>query len=385
MAELRLAHWRLGAFYFFYFAALGSLIPYWGMYLRSLGYGAEAIGSLLAVIMATKIVAPNIWGWIADHRQQRMGVVRLASWLAALAFAAVFIAEGMGELMLVMIVFSFFWNASLPQFEAVTMSHLGDDSHRYSIIRLWGSVGFVVAVALLGLLIDRLGAAILPWIILALLLTIALASHWVCDRGRLAVSNHQDSLWGIVRQPAVASLLVVCFLMQMSHGPYYAFYSIYLDEHGYPSNIIGLLWALGVMAEIAVFIIMHRLIPRFGLRRLLLWSLLVTSLRWFLIARFVDDAVILLFAQLLHAASFGIYHAVVITLFHRWFTGRHQGRGQALYSSISFGAGGAIGSFYSGYAWEGLGAEATFMIAALASLLAFAVAWWGLVAETRQA
>ncbi len=385
MPERPSGHWRLGAFYFFYFAALGTLIPYWGMYLRTLGFGAEAIGSLLAVIMATKIVAPNIWGWIADHRHQRMGIVRLASWLSALAFAGVFLTNELAGLMLVMIVFSFFWNASLPQFEAVTMSHLGDDTHRYSIIRLWGSVGFVVAVAALGIVIERLGPTILPWVILALLLTIALASHLVADRGPVVAEDDDGSLWRIIRQPAVAALLIVCFLMQLSHGPYYAFYSIYLDEHGYQGDVIGLLWALGVLAEIAVFIVMHRLIPRFGLRRLLLWSLLATSLRWFLIARYVDDAAVLLFAQLLHACSFGIYHAVVITLFHRWFTGRHQGRGQALYSSISFGAGGAIGSFYSGYAWDGLGAEATFLIAAGASLLALFVAWWGVTADGRHA
>lgn len=372
------AYWRLSAFYFFYFAALGSLIPYWGLYLRSLGFDAEAIGSLLAVIMATKIVAPNVWGWIADRRRQHMAIVRLASWLAVIAFAGVLLGHDYGWLMLVMVCFSFFWNASLPQFEAVTMNHLGHETHRYSRIRLWGSVGFVVAVAGLGLAIDRLGAAILPWVVLAALVAIAVASLVVADRGRTELVDEDGGLTTVLRRPAVLALLGVCFLMQLSHGPYYAFYSIYLDEHGYGRDVIGLLWALGVVAEIVVFLLMHRLMPRLGLRSLLLMSLLAASLRWWLIAGFVDLAFVMVLAQLLHAASFGIYHAVAITFYHRWFPGRLQGRGQALYSSISFGAGGAAGSFFAGLAWDDLGAETTFLSASVVSLLAFALAWFGI-------
>ncbi|NNF97645.1 MAG: MFS transporter, partial [Halobacteria archaeon] len=60
-------YWRLSGFYFFYFASLGALLPYWGLYLKSQGYDITAIGDLMAIIMATKIISPNIWGWIADH------------------------------------------------------------------------------------------------------------------------------------------------------------------------------------------------------------------------------------------------------------------------------------------------------------------------------
>jgi PPP family 3-phenylpropionic acid transporter len=80
-------------------------------------------------------------------------------------------------------------------------------------------------------------------------------------------------------------------------------------------------------------------------------------------------------AQILHAASFGVYHAVAIQLIHNYFVGQHQGKGQALYSSVSFGAGGAIGSLYAGYTWESLGTTATFMIAAVVSLLAAFIAY----------
>ena len=80
-------YWRLSGFYFFYFAVLGALVPYWGLYLQFRGFGPAQIGELMAVLMATKIVAPNIWGWIADHTGRRMAIVRSASLISFLVFA----------------------------------------------------------------------------------------------------------------------------------------------------------------------------------------------------------------------------------------------------------------------------------------------------------
>jgi PPP family 3-phenylpropionic acid transporter len=153
--------------------------------------------------------------------------------------------------------------------------------------------------------------------------------------------------------------------MQASHGPYYTFFSIYLEDHGYARSVVGSLWALGVIAEVLVFTQMHRLLPRFGASRLLLFAIVVTTLRWVLIALFVDVVPVLLVAQLMHAASYGLYHAAAISLIHRLFPGRLQGRGQALYSSLSFGVGGALGSLASGYVWEGQGGAATYLLAAM--------------------
>ena len=162
--------------------------------------------------------------------------------------------------------------------------------------------------------------------------------------------------------------------MQMSHGPYYTFYSIYMESYSYSLSFIGWLWALGVIAEVAVFMVMHRMVPVFGLRKLLLLSLILAAIRWTLIGKFPESMAIVLFAQLLHAATFGIYHAVAIQLIHEYFTGKHQGKGQALYSSLSFGAGGALGSFLSGYTYDYLGPATMFYGAAVVSIIAFVIA-----------
>jgi PPP family 3-phenylpropionic acid transporter len=368
-------YWRLSGFYFFYFASLGALIPYWGLYLKSLGFSVVEIGELVAIIMATKIIAPNIWGWIADHSGNRMRIVRFACLLATLSFAGVFLARGYWMLALVMALFSFFWNAALPQFEATTLNHLGDDTHHYSKIRLWGSIGFVVAVAVLGGVLEKTGTGLLPAVLVALFAGIWLASLLVPEH----VSQHpvvdHTPLRQVLKSPVVISFLLASFLVQASHGPYYAFYSLYLSGHGYSETAIGQLWAWGVVAEIAVFLKMHALLPRFGARRLLLVATLLTALRWVLIALFVEQLWILALAQTLHAASFGVFHAVAIYLTHRLFTGRHQGRGQALYSSMSFGAGGASGSLIAGYLWEGVGAEWMYIAAAVVAVLAGWIAW----------
>jgi len=371
-------YWRLSAFYLFYFASLGALVPYWSLYLKALDFSVTEIGQLFAILMATKIVAPNVWGWIADHTGHRMAIVRMASLLGAVTFLGVFAGDGFWWIALVMAAFSFFWNASLPQFEATTMNHLGIDTHRYSGIRLWGSVGFILAVVLLGPALDRFGVGYLPYLLALLLMLICLSSISVPESAAGHLALDQERLRDVLKRPIVLSLLTVCFLVQASHGPYYAFFTLYLENYGYSKALTGQLWALGVLAEIGIFLLMPVLLPRFGARRLLLVAVALTSLRWLLIAGFADTVVIILLAQTLHAASFGLYHAVSIFLVHRLFTGTHQGRGQALYSSLSFGAGGAAGSLVSGYLWTGVGPQAIYLLAAAVSLMALVVVYAGI-------
>jgi PPP family 3-phenylpropionic acid transporter len=124
-----------------------------------------------------------------------------------------------------------------------------------------------------------------------------------------------------------------------------------------------------------MFVFMHRLLPRFGPRRLLIAALAVATLRWLLIGHFAADLPILLFAQTLHAFTFGVFHAASIHLVHQFFPGALQGRGQALYSSLSFGAGNAVGSLAAGYLWEGLGPTMMFDLAAILAALGGVVAW----------
>ena len=368
-------YWRLSGFYLFYFASLGALLPFWGLYLQDRGFTPADIGELMAVIMFTKLIAPNVWGWIADHSGRRMPIVRLASLLSILCFTGIFYVHGFWLLALVMMLFSFFWNASLPQLEAVTMSHLRERIQHYSRIRLWGSIGFIVTVTLLGHLLDRWGVDQVPRAVLLLYAGIFLVSLMVPEKSAAMPAQRQDSILRVLRRSDVVAFFLVAFLMQASHSAYYNFYSIYMESLGYAGGTIGQLWALGVIAEVMMFLVMHRLLQQWGARRVLVVSLAIAVVRWMLVGMAPDNLPLVLLAQVMHAATFGTFHAAAIHLVHHYFVGRHQGRGQALYSSISFGAGGAVGSLISGYAWTAIGPAATYGVSACYALLAVFIAW----------
>ncbi len=368
-------YWRLSGFYFSYFAVLGALIPYWGLFLHGRGFDAIAIGELMAILLATKIVAPNVWGWVGDHIGHRMRIVRFASLVSVLAFTGMYWAESFWAIAVVMALYSFFWNASLPQFEVVTFSYLKERVARYARIRVWGSIGFMVTVVLLGLLVDRQGSEVVLPAVLMIFAMVWLSTLVVRDPDPSPHPQVQPSLAEVLRRPAIIAFFLAVFLMQASHGPYYAFYSIFMKDQGYSETLIGQLWALGVLAEVALFIVMHHILVRYGARLVLIVSLLLAAWRWLLIAYGADSLPLVLFAQLLHAATFGSFHAAGIHLVHHYFRGRLEGRGQALYSSVSFGAGGALGSLLSGYAWDGVGPATTFAVASGLALAGAYVTW----------
>ncbi|MCG5530118.1 MFS transporter [Halorhodospira halochloris] len=366
-------YWRLSGFYLFFFAALGALMPYWGPYLRAEGFSSAQIGELLAILHATKVIAPNVWGYIADRLDRRMAVVRVAALIAFMAFFGILIADTYGTIALVMALFGFFWNAALPQYEANTFNHLQGQEHRYSSIRVWGSVGFIIAVMGIGELLDRVGFDSYPYMVLLIFAGLWLSSLIAPEAGKARQAANGDGFWQTLRQPAVIGFFLACFLNQVGHGPFYGFFSIYLEDHGYSGGLIGALWAWGVVAEIGVFMLMHRIMPRFGARYLLALALALGAVRWLMVAAWVDSPWLIALSQTLHAASFGLYHAVAIDIVNRFFVGRSQGKGQALYSSLTFGAGVAVGSLGAGWVWDLYGGQ-TFLASSAVALLAAVLA-----------
>lgn len=369
---------RLGAFYFFYFAVIGGFQPYWGLYLQGQGFSPAAIGELMAIVMATRIIAPNFWGYIADHTGKRLQLVRFGAFMMLLVWLGVFWAREYWSLALVLLAYGFFQNAILAQFEAVTMAHLGQRRERYSLIRLWGSLGFIVTGTGLGILFDHISVDSLPMWLLACALATWLSSMLVPDIKTPKRHEASDGLWTILKRQPVWAFFIAHFLLQFSHAPYYTFYSIHLEEHGYSRTEIGWLWGVGVLAEIGLFLVMHRFMPWLGEMRLMLWSLLLAGMRWLVIGFMVDSHLAIWLAQLLHAASFATFHAAAMVLIYRHFGDGHQGQGQAIYSML-WGMGVAIGSLLTGMVWATTTSAWVFAAAALMCLLA-----WGILMLTRQ-
>jgi PPP family 3-phenylpropionic acid transporter len=370
---------RLSGAYFFYFAALGVLLPYFGPWLEWLGLDPARIGTVMAVFMGARVVAPLVAGHLADRSGRAAALVRGTSLLTALAFAGLFLGRSYGWLLFVSLTFSLSWSATLAPLEALTLGWLGEGTRRYGLVRLWGSVGFIAAVLALGPVFEGSGLSWLPTATFAIFVAAALAALTLPHARPVRRDGPPTSLGRVVRRPAVVALLVTAVLMQASHGPYYTFFSIYLRDHGYAETTVSALWALGVVAEIVAFVALTRHLRAGTARPLALVAIGLTALRWALVGSFVDQPVVLAFAQTLHAASYATFHAVVIHLIHRAFTGGNDVRGQALYGALSYGVGGALGSWTAGHAWTLLGPQETFHAAAALPLVALGVAfvWFG--------
>ena len=367
---------RLSSFYFCYFAFIGAFAPYFALYLKSLGYSAAEIGLLLAVNPVARIFGPNLWGWLSDHYRARGQLIRLTAVGTAVVFTAMFFNHGFAWMFAALLLLNVFWCGVLPLAESATLSLMGSRVGTYGRVRLWGSVGFVTVVIGGGYLLDFFGLGALAPMVLIMLVLMA-ASTFFLPRDR-EPSRHADHapILSIVTRPEVIALLAGFFLMQVAHGPYNAFYSIRLVEAGYSKTAVGWLWSLGVIAEIGLFLLLPRLLRAYSLNQILLFSFGCAFVRLLMIAWGVGSLTILLAAQILHAITFGAYHAAGVAMMHQIFRGRNQARGQAIYTSLGYGLGGTLGTLMAGYSWETLGAEWTFTFAATAALLALAVVAW---------
>lgn len=367
---------RLAAYYFAYFCYLGAYAPYFSLYLAGEGFSAAEIATILALPQFARIFAPMAWGWLSDATGSRRGVVALSTGLTAVAYGMLFFATGFTQTAIVVALVGTCSAAVLSIVDALTFSVLGPDTHRYGPIRLWGSVGFILAVLATGALLDAVPVARLLWVVTALsVLTFAVA---FCLPGH-AVERTQavrGSLRRILMRPGVLAFFAACTCMTVAHGALYVFYSIYLVAYGYSKAMVGMLWTVGVVAEIVVFLAMPALTRRFSLRAILLASFVAAGVRFVAIGWGVESLPVLFAAQLLHAATFGSYHASSIAMVHRMFAGPLQVRGQALYMSIAYGVGGVAGTLLAGAVWESLGAAMTFGVSALFGCAgAIIVAW----------
>lgn len=364
-----LPYWRLSGFYFFHFAFIGAFAPYWSLYLKSLSFSALQIGVLMSLLHVTRIFAPTAWGYLADHTGKRMLIVQLAAITGLVSYCGVFFGESFLWMFAIMMLMSFFWSASLPLIEATTLSHLGKSTARYGSIRSWGSLGFVLAVISIGYLLDATEIALLLWVVLGFKLGIVIFSWQIPEAEIASHSTDALSVQQIFKQPGVLAFFSACLLMAFAHGPYYTFYSIYLVDYGYSKGAIGWLWAIGVICEIGVFFLMPRVMHRFSLKQILAFSFTCAVARFLMIGWGVEWPTVMLLAQILHAATYGAHHVAAMMAVHYFFRGRHQAKGQAFYTSFTFGVGGTLGGVFSGYAWEWLGPGFTFSMSAVAALV----------------
>lgn len=372
---------RLAAYYFAFFAHAGAYVSYFSLYLASRGLEAREIAAAVAMPQLARIVAPALWGWLADARGQRdpgarRAIVRFASGAALAGFVALPFCEGAPAIALALLVMSLLSAGASPLVEAITLSVLEGRMGKYGPIRLWGSIGFILAVLGVGAWLDRSGAGTLEGILIALAAVVCVASVALPAGAPPAARPAGERFGAVLRRPEVLAFLGACVCMNAAHGTMYVFYSIYLEQAGYSTTMIGVLWTVGVVAEILLFLRLPQVMRRFSLRALLLASFACAVLRFLAVGWGVQSLWVLGAAQLLHAATFGVFHSASVAVVHRLFSGTLAARGQALYSSIAFGLGGAVGSLVAGWSWVALGASASFALSALFACLGGALVAW---------
>jgi PPP family 3-phenylpropionic acid transporter len=360
---------RLAAFYVAYYGFVGAFGPYFSLYLQSIGQTALEIGVLLSLMQFMRIFAPYLWAGVADRSGRRAFLLRIALLASVASYCGVFVTQSFWGLFVTLALLAFCNSAANPLFETLVFSYLRDDLGRYGVLRVWGSFGFIGAVLAVGAVldaqpIDTLLVLVLPTLAASLLIAIGLD-----DSPSDARQGAAEPVWPLLRRPAVAALLAACFLMSVAHGPLYTFYSIHLADHGYSKTTVGVLWSLGVVAEIGVFLLAPRIFARWSTNAVLIFSFACAVVRFAAIGWGVESLPVLVAAQLLHAASFGSYHAAALGQVSRWFPGGQRSRGQALYMSLSFGAGGMVGGLGAGLAWDSIGPAWTFTAASVCAAL----------------
>jgi len=373
-----------GALYLAYFVSAGLYGTYVPLWFESLGLPIVTIGFLLSVPSWTWLYASFVWGWLADRSGRHIALLRLSGLLSLIAACALLIPSGWALLAAVIFVFYSFNAAFVPLTDTIVAAELstaegGVDARRYGRVRLWGSLGYLAAVLGFGSLFDHFGmGAFVPSMIGALVLLL-IASLALPKRPHVGSAAHAQEesppLGDVLARAEVRWFLAGTFLTVLAHQALYCFYSLYLAEQGHDKSTVGLLWGVGVVAEIGWFALQGRLMERGTVHRWLIASALVSTARFALTAAVPGQLWLLVLIQASHALTFAAQHMGCMALITRYFPGRLRGRGQALYLVIGYGLSGVIGAIGGGWLVEAWGLSSVFW-AASASVLGGALCCW---------
>lgn len=361
-------------FYFCFYAVLGAYTPYVARFVDHLGFSGLVAGGMLGLWYGSRIVAPPLWSRGLAQGGRPGHWLLAGCGLATLGFASFGWVQTVPQLFAAMLFFGFFYNAVMPQFEAMTLAAIADRPEAYGRLRVWGSVGFLVVAGSYGALLDAWGeayfvGATLPWFALmawaawpwrhepstsASMTGVAAAPAAGPGPTRIAMR----SLWA---RPGAQPLLVLALLVQASFGAFYVFYTLHLQANGHDGFAVGLLWVAGVLAEITLFWKAPSLIRRHGVARLIGLCLGVTVLRWALVAAIPASMPLMLLAQLSHALGFALFHACLMQRMAGLFPGAEASAGQGLLYGFSSGLGGVIGALLAAGLWEWRGGMAAFL------------------------
>ena len=357
--------------YVLYFGVLGIFLPFFNLYCFHLGLSGFEIGVLSAVRTVTTAFFPLLWGALADRYQVRKPIYIGCSVISTAIWAMFLMTTEFLPMLVIMLFYGIFYAPIIAFLEAFTMDHLGKEKRRYGVIRVWGSISFILVVLVVGRVIDVAPIRIILVLILAGSILQSFLSTQVPGPSRLQDQTTGSGFFLLARRP-VFLFLCSAFLMLVSHGTYYGFFSIHLESLGYGGTFIGFAWALASAAEILVMINSERIFQRFSLRTVLVFSFLVAAVRWTFLG-WATSATVILLTQLLHAATYGAFHMASILYIDSLMPAAAKTFGQSANNAVTYGLGMMTGFFLNGFLFDRLGAQPLFMLSAATAIVGVGV------------
>jgi PPP family 3-phenylpropionic acid transporter len=345
--------------YFLYFGVMGIYLPYFNLYLYHIKLTAFQIGVLSSLRSVLLVLFPVFWGMLAERLQARRTIYVSCNIASAMIWSLYLFTTRFEWLVIITLGYGVFFSPIISFLEAITMDVLGKEKLRYGQTRAWGSVAFIAVVILVGGIIDVYPIGIiLPLILAAGLVQSAVSLGAPSVRATKLQELSRDTGQLMSRKSIV--FLICAFLMLLSHGAYYGFFSIHLEKLGFGKTFIGISWAVASAAEIIVMIHSGRIFKRFSLETVMIFSFTIAAVRWFLLA-FVDSGYMILMTQVLHAFTYGAFHMASILYMDALSSEASKTLGQTVNNAVSYGLGLMAGFFLSGYLYETIGSHALFM------------------------
>jgi len=356
----------IGSQYFLYFGIMGIFLPYFNLYCYHLDFTGFQIGLLSALRTVTIVLFPLFWGALADRFQIRRPIYILCNFVSAGIWTCYLYTTDFWLMLIITLFYGIFYAPIISFLEAFTMDVLGKEKKSYGRLRAWGSIAFIVIVVVLGRIIDLFSIEIIIAVILAGSLLQALISVKIPD----IIIPKKESFAPkaqVLLKRRLTVFLFCAFLMLVSHGTYYGFFSIHLDNLGYGNTFIGIAWALASIAEILVMINSNKIFKRFSLENVLAFSFVIATLRW-LILFFVKSPALILISQVFHAVTYGAFHIASILYIDLLTPDEAKTLGQAANNAVTYGLGMTVGFLVNGYLYESVGSFNLFIISSLIAL-----------------
>jgi len=311
---------------------------------------------------------------MADRRGQRRPIMAVLSMLAFAAFSLFGLIEGFWPILSVSMLFFAVWSPLMPLGESLAMlgSGLGADKNEsgeepdYGRVRLWGSLTFIASAVGTGYILTDGNVATIYWILLGSLALVVAVTFFLPPTRAPAATDARFAPWAVLRDRRFVLFIAAAALIQASHSVYYGFGTLNWKAQGYSENVIGWLWAEGVIAEIILFIFGARLVARLRPSGMILLGGLAATVRWAMTG-VADGLALLVVLQALHAFTFAATHLGAIYFISRRVPKALSASAQAVYSATVMGLALGAAMFASGKLYSFFGSGAYHAMAVMAA------------------